>query len=129
MTETPTIVRRYFDALERFDAAALADVIHPDVEQREHPNALSPNGAVRDRDALLAGSVAGQKVLRSQTFEVTSALAEGDRMALQVTWSAVLRVPVLGKQEGDELRALFAVFITLRDGLVYRQENYDCFLP
>ena len=101
----------------------------PDVEQEEFPNRLVPNGARRDLAALREGAVRGRAVLRSQRYEVKAAYASGDTVILEVLWVGTLRVAVGALAAGDEMRAHFAVFLEFRDGLIYRQRNYDCFEP
>ena len=49
-------VRRYLAALsEQVTGDELGAYFHEDVEQFEHPNRLNPEGARRDKAALLAG--------------------------------------------------------------------------
>ncbi len=54
-------IRRFksFDKLFRLvrERKALLDLLHPDVRITEHPNAVTPRGAVRDRDAVVAGGL------------------------------------------------------------------------
>jgi ketosteroid isomerase-like protein len=88
-----------------------------------------PNGARRDLAALLEGAERGQALLTAQRFEVTNAIAHGDRVALEVRWTGTLAVPVGSFSAGDEMRARFAVFLEYRDGKIIRQGNYDCYEP
>lgn len=71
----------------------------------------------------------GGRVLRSQRYEVLTAIADGDEVALEVLWVGILAVAIGSLAEGDEMRAHFGVFLTFRDGLIARQRNYDCFDP
>lgn len=123
------IVRRYFDALEDGDVDVLRSVLHPDVVQLEYPNQLSRQGSRRDLKGLMEGFHAGKRVVTKQRYEIKNSIIDGEKLALEVTWTATMTVPVLGKPAGEELRAYFAVFITLKDDRVIRQVNYDCFLP
>lgn len=128
--ENLALARRYLQALER-DAVAseLREFFTEDVVQREHPNRLVPQGATRDLAALLAGSEKGRTVVQRQRYEVLGAVAQGDVVALEVAWSAVLRVPIGTLAAGDTMRASFGVFLTFRDGRICSQRNYDCFEP
>lgn len=101
----------------------------PDVVQTEYPNRLVPSGAVRDLAALEAGRDRGNTVVEEQRYEVTHAVALGDEVALEVLWSAKLKIPIGSLGSGDTMRAHFAVFLTFRDGLIVSQRNYDCFDP
>lgn len=124
------IIRRYLYAIERDDDAALAASLHPEIVQREHPNRLVPKGVTRDLAAILDSARRGRAAVRDQRFEILTALADGDRVAVELLWTATAGIPLppLGKAEGDTLRARFAIFVTLRDGRIVAQDNYDCFL-
>ena len=122
--------RRYLRAIEQgATGEALAAFFHPEVTQREYPNRLLPTGATRDLRALLAGAERGQTVVASQRYEVRHTVVEGDHVALELDWSATLKVPVGSLPPGGTIRASFAVFLTFRNGLILSQHNYDCFEP
>lgn len=123
-------VKAYFAALEAgADDAILRSFFADDVIQREYPNRLVAEGATRTLEDLVLAHQRGKKVIEGQRFEIRSAVAEGDNVALEVDWSGILRV-ALGKLEaGATLRAAFGVFITFRDGKISSQRNYDCFEP
>lgn len=126
-----TLIRRYLDAIENDDDETLASCLHPALVQNEHPNRLIPQGARRDRAAVLAGALKGRLVVEAQRYVIVSAMIDGDRLALELEWTARARAPIpsLGKMPGELLRAKFAIFVTLRAGQIVTQENYDCFLP
>lgn len=117
--------------LAAVEAGATGDVLaahlHPDLVQREHPNRLVPQGATRDLKDVLEGAVKGQNVVTRQRYEVIAAMEQGDSVAMEVQWSAVLKVPVGTLKAGESMRAAFAVFLTFRDGKVVHQRNFDCF--
>jgi ketosteroid isomerase-like protein len=124
------LARRYLQAIEQgATGERLAAFLHPDVSQREYPNRLVPNGATRDLRAVLEAAERGQQVVASQRYEVRHAMGEGDTVALEVEWSATLKVPVGALKEGGTMRASFAVFLTFQDGRIVSQRNYDCFEP
>jgi ketosteroid isomerase-like protein len=130
MSDNLETARRYLAALEEgVDGAALAEFFDPAVAQEEFPNRLVPQGARRDLAALLAGHERGKAVVSRQTYEVRGAVAQGDRVALEVLWTGVLAVPVGTLAAGDAMRAHFGVFIDFRDGKIVGQRNYDCFEP
>ncbi|AKJ06088.1 ketosteroid isomerase-like protein [Archangium gephyra] len=122
--------RRYFRAIEQgATGEALAAFFHPEVTQVEYPNRLVPAGATRDLRALLEGAERGQKVVASQRYEVRHTVEQGDSLALEVAWSATLKVPVGSLPAGGTMRASFGVFLTFREGRILSQHNYDCFEP
>lgn len=121
------LVRRYLAAIE---AGTGADTfMAPDVLQEEFPNRFVPAGARRDLAALREAAERGRKVLRGQRYEVRKAYAVGDTVILEVLWVGTLAVPVGEIPAGGEMRAHFGVFLEIRDGLIHRQRNYDCFEP
>ena len=128
------IARRYLAAIETSTTAdpetpGAEQFFAPDVVQEEFPNRLVPNGARRDLAALREGAVRGRAVLSAQRYEVKAAYASGDAVILEVLWVGTLRIPIGTLAAGQEMRAHFAMFLELRDGLIVRQRNYDCFEP
>jgi ketosteroid isomerase-like protein len=128
-TNNTATARRYLAALERGESAdTIAEFFHADVIAEELPNRLSPGGVRRDLPALLHGVEQGLKVIASQRFEVLGALAEGERVALEVAWSGTLTCSYGEKlPEGTMLRARLAIFLAFRAGRIISQRNYDCY--
>jgi ketosteroid isomerase-like protein len=122
--------RQYLAAIERDDPreSPLA-FLAPDVVQIEYPNQFVPSGAQRDLAAIADAADRGRRVLRAQRYSVQTALANGDDVALEVSWFGTLAVAIGALAAGDEMRANFSVFLTFRDGLITRQRNFDCFQP
>ncbi|MCP3140124.1 nuclear transport factor 2 family protein [Pyxidicoccus xibeiensis] len=121
---------RYLQALESgATGEALAPFFHPDVVQREHPNALYRTGQTRDLKTMLADSERGKKLLASQRYAVRGTVAQGDSVALEVDWSGTLAVPAGNLPAGATMRAALGVFLTFQDGRIVSQRNYDCYEP
>lgn len=119
---------RYHQAVGRGAVGEeLAGFFHADVVQREFPNVLFPDGAVRDLAGILEAAERGRGVLRSQSFDVLNAVAVGDQVALEVDWAGTLAVALGGLPSGHVLRARIAVFLEFRDGRIVAQRNYDCY--
>ncbi|MDT0448594.1 nuclear transport factor 2 family protein [Streptomyces hesseae] len=119
---------RYHEAVARFATGEeLARFFHEDAVHHELPNALFPEGVVRDLPAILAAAERGRGLLAEQRFEVTGAVAAGDRVALEVVWSGTLGVPLGELPTGHVLRAHIATFLEFRDGRIVSQRNYDCY--
>jgi len=119
---TRDTVLAYIRAIETNAADAADPFVHPDVEVIEHPNKLNPTGARYDRAALRAAAERGSAVMASQTYDVRQVFVDGDRAAVQIRWTGTLR-------DGRSMRADIVSIIELRDGKVWRQEQYDCFAP
>lgn len=130
MSDAEQSLRRYFAALADMKTGdELATFFHPEIEQTEFPNALNPKGAVRDLTAILEGAERGKLVTVAQTYEVENLVLDGQRAIAEVIWTGTLAMDVASLQKGDVMRARFACAFELRDGVIYRQRNYDCFDP
>ena len=122
--------RRYLQAIEsRPPLEELAAFFTDDVVQEEFPNRLVPNGARRTLDDMMAGAERGRTVITAERYDVVSELAAGDRVVLEVRWTATLAVPLGSLPAGGEMHARFAMFLDYRDGRIAAQRNYDCFDP
>ena len=124
-------VRDYLRVLSDLNSPqeALAAFLHPEVEQIEYPNRLVPNGATRNLQQLLEGFARGKAVTRAQSFAPTSIIVDGDKVAAEFDWWAELTVPIGSLPVGGRMTGHFATVIEFRDGLIWRQRNYDCFEP
>jgi ketosteroid isomerase-like protein len=123
------LAREYLESIGAADELGGLRFFADDVIQVEFPNRLVPNGATRDLAALRDGAERGRKVMTAQRIEVLNALASGDQVAVEATWTGTLAVPLGNLPAGGQMRARFAIFLTYRDGKIVRQHNYDCFDP
>jgi ketosteroid isomerase-like protein len=123
---TRDIVTAYVRAIEAHDDAAA--YLHPDVSNVEHPNKLVPAGRRYDLAEMRAAAERGKAVMASERYEIRQMIVEGDRAAVQIAWSGTLAVPVGSLPAGHVMRAEICSIIELRDGKVWRQEQYDCFV-
>lgn len=126
-TSNMATVRDLIAAIERFDVETVARLYHADVVQTEHPNRLYPKGQVRDRATMLRDLPKGKAVLRSQRYPIEAILASGDMVTVQTRWEGILNVPLGRLQPGDTMVAHICMVMTLRDGQVVAQTNYDCY--
>jgi ketosteroid isomerase-like protein len=122
--------KRYIDGLSAgMGADELGQFYTPDVVQEEFPNRFLPNGATRDLEAMRQGRLRGQALLSAEHFDLLSAMASGEVVALECVWRATIGVDSGPFVAGQTLRARFAIFLEFRDGRIARQRNYDCFDP
>ena len=122
------IVTAYIGAIEAHRLDEVASYLHPDVENREHPNKLLPAGKRYDLAAMREAGERGKALLASERYEIRQMIVEGDRAAVQIAWSGTLAVAAGPLPAGHVMRAEICSIIELRDGKVWRQEQYDCFL-
>ena len=128
-TSTRDIVLSYLRAVESHDPDEVARWLHPEVEVVEHPNRISPAGKRYDRAALREAGERGKALLASERYAVRSMIVDGERAAVQIEWSGTLGVAAGPLPAGHVMRAQICSVIELRDGKVWRQEQYDCFQP
>ncbi len=129
-TDNLAIARRYLETIESgAEGAALAEFFTKDVVQEEFPNRLSPIGQHRNLQALLDAARKGKKIISHQKYDVLNAIADGDRVAMEVFWSGLLAIPLEGLTANSQLRAHVSIHFEFRDGKICRQHNYDCFDP
>lgn len=124
---TREIVTAYIRAIEAHDLDEVARHLHPEVENLEHPNKLLPAGKRHDRAAMRAAGERGKAALASERYEIRGMIIEGDRAAVQIAWSGTLAIAAGPLPAGHVMRAQICSIIELRDGKVWRQEQYDCF--
>lgn len=129
--DVESIVRRYYDVVADLSSGGddLQPLLGPSFRVTEHPNPISPTGAVRDRDATIQGFLAGKNLLREQSFDVHEIVVAGDRAAARLTWRGVVDIDAGPLSAGQELVAEIASFLTVRDGHVVEQETFDCYQP
>jgi hypothetical protein len=131
MSDPAAVVRHYLAVVADLgsSAAALRDVLHPAVRITERPNALNPRGVVRDRNAAVAGFLAGKDLLASQTIDVLELLVSGDRISVRATWRGTIGQGAGPLAPGAELVAHIAAWLTVAEGRILEHETFDCYEP
>jgi ketosteroid isomerase-like protein len=124
MTTRDTVIA-YLRAVEAMDLDAVTALLHPDVEVVEHPNRLNPAGQRYDFAAVQAAGQLGKVVMMSQRYDIRALIVDGNHAAAQIAWSGVLSPGAMSS--GGEMHAQICTIIEIRDGRVWRQEQYDCF--
>ena len=120
-------VRAYLKAIEQ--RKDVTGFYTPDMVQEEYPNLLSPAGARREFADLKAAGQRGQRVLKSESYEILTLVEANDVVAAEILWRGVLAVRLRSLKPGDEMRARFAAFFEFDGEKIRRQRNYDCFEP
>jgi ketosteroid isomerase-like protein len=131
VTDAASAVERYYAVVADLaeSGAALRVLLHPDVRIVEHPNAINPQGTVRDRDAVVAGYLAGKELLVRQVFDVHELLVSGSRVAVRATWRGTLVRDMGRLPAGTVMTAHIAAFLTVVDGQIREHETFDCYEP
>jgi ketosteroid isomerase-like protein len=125
MSDDPrAVVERYYATVADLSGSpeALPELLHPDFRVVEHPNAIHPEGTIRDREAALSAYEQAKAMLAEQSFEVEEVLVSRDRVAVRATWRGRLA-------GGASLEAKVASFFTVAEGQIREHETYDCYAP
>jgi predicted ester cyclase len=101
-----------------------ADAIHEDM-----PNRVFPSGVRSDIAGMRAGAERGKALLPRQRYDILSAIASGNSVAIELDWRGELAVPFGSLKAGDELKAHIAIFMEFRDGKICHQRDYGCYEP
>ena len=131
LRDPAAIVTHYFELVGNLSSSvdALRAVLHPEVRITEHPNAINPRGAIRDRDAALAAFLAGKRLLAGQRIEIHEILSSGSRVAVRATWRGTIAKETGALPKGTELVAHIVGMLTTDDGRIREHETFDCHEP
>ena len=128
MTDDIDSALAIFTALEQGrHGEQLRHLFTPDAVTIEHPNRITPRGATRAIDEIIAGSVAGASLLARQRFDIHHTDVVGDTVIVRLTWTGTVRADAGALTAGQVITAHIASFITVRDGLISRIETFDCY--
>ena len=122
-------VQQYLRCIEQGEFAYIADLFAPDATIEQLPNRLYPNGLQSSVSRMAEAFEKGKKLLSSQNYEITSFIADGDRLSIQVRWTGTLAMAFGSLTIGSQMRADCAMFFVFKDGKIVSQRNYDCFHP
>lgn len=123
-------VKKFLKTLEnRKNFEELLAFYHPDIEQIEFPNTLTPNIAVRRLEDLKIAGEKGQQVLQKEKYDIVKAYSFESTVIVEAIWTGTLAIPIGKLKKGDTMKAYFAQFYEFKDGKIIKQRNYDCFEP
>jgi steroid delta-isomerase-like uncharacterized protein len=123
--QNKAIVRRFFDAFQTNDEAAMKEVLSPDLEAYTH---VGP-GPV-NREAMLQGISRWNAAFSETRFEIEEQIAEGDSVASRMTMRAVhdlgdfQDLPPTGKQ----IEVSTVTIERVRDGKIVERRVISDFL-
>ena len=125
------MLRRYFEVVAALDSTEsdLRKLLSSSTRITEHPNAITPRGAVRTLEQVVAGFHAGKELLSHQSFAVHEVLVAEERAAFRATWKGTVGVDRGPFTAGSTLVAHIAGFLTVRNGQVVEHETFDCYEP
>jgi ketosteroid isomerase-like protein len=127
---TQDVVRAYVAAVEARDLDEVQRLLHDEVEVIEHPNAVSPNGRRYGKTELREAGERGKALMASEDYKILSMLVDGERAVVQMEWTGTLgSAGHEHRRGGHVMKAYICSVIELREGKIWRQEQYDCFHP
>lgn len=121
-------IKSYLAALEQMQVGdALSKFFHPDVEQTEFPNKITPVQVDRNLAKILDGAARGKAIMSAQSFQINNLIEGNDQLVAEITWTGTLALKLGNLKPDDKMVAHFACIFEFKDGLIFRQRNYDCF--
>ncbi|MGJ8527477.1 nuclear transport factor 2 family protein [Maritalea sp.] len=128
MAHNTDLVSSYLDTLNQLKTGdELAKFFHPDVQQTEYPNKITPERVDRDLSKILEGAERGAQILSAQNFTINNIIATDKNVVAELTWTGTMAIPLGSLGVGDDMVAHIACIFEFKDGLIFRQRNYDCF--
>jgi ketosteroid isomerase-like protein len=122
--------RRFLEAIESGAAGEGIDrFLHPDIVHETLPNRISPVTVRSDLAGMKTGWEKGKRLMASQRYQVRSAVATREQVALEVHWTGTLAQAFGELPAGSIMRAHLAMFMEFRDGRIVALRNYDCYEP
>jgi ketosteroid isomerase-like protein len=128
---TEDVVRRYYAVVADLGATEddLRALLDPSATITEHPNPITPNGAVRSVDQTVQGFLVGKRLLSDQVFAVHEVVVDGERAAVRATWMGTVGQDAGPFTAGTALTARIGAFLTVREGRIVEHETFDCYEP
>ncbi|MCW3766264.1 nuclear transport factor 2 family protein [Paenarthrobacter ureafaciens] len=108
-------------------SADIEPFLTEDFTLTEWPHALSKNGSTRTLQETLSGADSSKSIVSDQRFEVVRSTTEGNRVVLEMNWSATLLLDLPHWDAGERIRARSTAVFELRDGRIASQDTYDCY--
>ncbi|HEX8847254.1 MAG TPA: nuclear transport factor 2 family protein [Pyrinomonadaceae bacterium] len=125
------LARRYIEVVGR-PSATLEDLralLDERLVWREMPNRFAPTGRESDLESALASFEKGRQYLPEQTYAIRSAVASGDVVALEISWTGEVAKAIGPFPAGTRLSAQLATFLRFHDGKIIGQTDYPCYDP
>ena len=125
------LARRYIKIVGNPSSTAedLKALLAEEIVWREMPNLFAPSGRTSDYATCLQSFGKGREYLPEQTYAIRRAVADGDTVALEISWTGEVAKSIGPFTAGDRLSAQIAIFLRFRDGKIVSQTDYPCYDP
>jgi ketosteroid isomerase-like protein len=124
METNEAIVRRCVDTYNQATLEWVDTFYSRDVEWIELPRAGNPQGRRGNRDNLRECARNDTAVFADRRMRVIDAVAQGDRVAVELAWEGTAAHATGGLAQGMVVRLRIASFFILDKGLITRQVDY-----
>ena len=125
------LARRYIELVA--DPSSRLEDLKPLFDEqivwREMPNKFAPMGRTSDFATATASFQKGRAFLPRQTYTIRYAIASGDTVAMEISWTGEVAQEIGPFAAGTQLKAELATFIRFLDGKIVSQTDYLCYHP
>ncbi len=111
------------------DNEAYKGIVHPEVTYFEYPNPITPKGQVRGVEKGFAGLEMARKILAEQRYDFFDIIETGNRLIIECTWLGTMAIDAGNLTKGQQFKAYICMIVEFKDGKIYTQRNYDCYVP
>ena len=122
-------VKLYLKSIENGDFAYIADLFSPDAIVEQLPNRIYPNGIRSGVSRMADAFEKGRKLLSSQSYEIESCIADGDRLSVEVLWTGTLAVSFGSLSVGSQMRPTPPCFSSSKMGRLLVNETMTASSP
>ena len=128
-TDNVETVRRYLQGIEQGAFSEVKALFRPDAVMEQLPNRIYPQGLRGTLSQMESAFEKGRKLFSTQTYEIKNAVAQEERVAVEVLWTGTLALGFGNLAAGSQMHCHSAMFFEFVDRKIVRQRNYDCFEP
>jgi hypothetical protein len=111
------------------DKEAYAHIVHQEVTYFEYPNLINRKGQVRGAEKGFEGVAMGKKILAEQQYRFVSIIEIDNKLFVEGVWTGTMAIDAGPLAKGQQLKAYLCMIVEFRDGKIYSQRNYDCYVP
>ena len=115
----PEIVRKYIDAYNRRDVAALLACVADDIVFENISNS-SMSMKVEGKAAFAELAERAAIIFTNRRQVISNAVVEGGRVAMEVDWTGIPAVDLGSMKAGEPIAMRGASFMTVSEGLLTR---------
>ncbi|MGG5174214.1 nuclear transport factor 2 family protein [Pseudarthrobacter sp. J1763] len=117
--------------VQAMEAGAGAEEIRPllaeDFILTEWPHALNPEGGTRNLEQTLSGAEQAHQVVSEQSYRIKRSTVQGERVVLEIEWSATAMMDLNFWNTGQKMRARVISIFEVKNGQIQSQDSYDCY--